>query len=386
MKGGKMTVAMLPVEGGTWLVRLDARGCLVAALHWADEHGPLEGFTTLGFAALDASGRGEFRLPGGRSAPREATHIAARLITADYAQQETLLAPLTAEAAADPGLPPVTFGVMSDIHLVRDEKRLRQALKHVQEADCVLLAGDMTNDGRPEQFARLLGVIDEMLPATPVLAVTGNHDQPQAPLPLVFGGVEDYPHLQARLLARAAALGVRCMADDSGAWRAETGGVTVLGLNAVTHFRRFAFPQGRQLTWLAQQLQEPDARRILLCHAPLCLHHPNRADKQPYLSRDAQLQQLVDDAGRTLFIAGHTHISFSDPVGCVEVDALRRNVYLNTASVPPTTLRHAEPLVDRRWVDGAVTLLRVHADRAEIDARMVSSGKRIARGYYRIPW
>lgn len=386
MKGKKMTVALLPAEGGTWLVRLDARGYLVAALHWADEGGPLEGFTILGFAALDASGRGEFRLPGGRCAPREATHIAARLITADYAQQETLLAPLPAETAADPGLPLVTFGVMSDIHLVRDEKRLRQALQRVQGADCVLMAGDMTNDGRPEQFAQLLRVIDEMLPATPVLAVTGNHDQPPAPLPMVFSGVEDYAHLQAHLLARASAMGMRCTADDSGAWRAEMRGVTVLGLNAVTHFRRFAFPEGLQLAWLTQQLQEPDTRRILLCHAPLRLHHPNRDDKQPYLSRDAQLQQLVDDAGRTLFISGHTHISFSDPVGCVDVDVPRRNVYLNDASVPPTSLRHAEPLVDRRWVDGAVTLLRVYADGAEIDARMVSSGKRISRGYYRIPW
>lgn len=180
------------------------------------------------------------------------------------------------------------------------------------------------------------------------------------------------------------------MQDSSGAFRARLPGVTVFGLNAATHFRRFTFPEKRQLYWLREQLTQTAERSVVLCHAPLRLHQLMSLDEvrnaPPDLGSDTLLQEIVDEAGSVCFVSGHTHISFNDLKGCVELDRARQNIYLNDASVTLSMLRRPECLTDRAWVDGVVTLLTVFEDTVEIAAWGVSAGKRMARGYYRLPW
>ena len=60
--------------------------------------------------------------------------------------------------------------VMSDLHLSKKPWQVRKALK--MGADAVLLVGDLTNDGTPEQMELMRQCIKEVLPDTPVLAVT----------------------------------------------------------------------------------------------------------------------------------------------------------------------------------------------------------------------
>lgn len=384
----KLTFKHIPAQG-LMLFSIDAKGFLAAVLHWADENGPLPGWTSLAVVPLDAYGQGRFTLPGFRAIPPEATHIAARLVRMEGGCSETLMAALH-PAAPVPATPPLAcFGVMSDLHLSGKDWRIRSAMRMVQDVDYVLLAGDMTNDGLPEQMAHFRRCIDEELPGVPVLAVTGNHDLPQRPLPLVFTGTDDHPRLQAYLLERAAAMGAAIQADECGAYRADIAGLSIFGLNAISHFRRFTFPEGRQLDWLQDQLNtRTDGRSIILCHAPLHAHHPNATDKgaPPYLSMDKRLQQLVDQSGRICFIAGHTHVSLSDLTGCAEHDPRRSNIYFNDGSVTLTTLRAPEPMGDPRWTDGVVTRLEIYPQALHICPVSAVSGCRIARGYYRFPW
>ncbi|MGN0399101.1 MAG: metallophosphoesterase, partial [Blautia sp.] len=68
--------------------------------------------------------------------------------------------------------------VMSDLHLSKKPWQVRCALRMGADADAVLLVGDLTNDGTLEQMELMHQCIKEVLPDTPVLAVTGNHDYP----------------------------------------------------------------------------------------------------------------------------------------------------------------------------------------------------------------
>ena len=363
---------------------IQARGALLAALRWADAAGPLPDWTPLAYVPVDADGRGSLHFFGGRAVPSEATHVAAELIGPDLERRETLLAPLP-EGAAAPPLAGTTFGVLSDLHMSAKPGRTARALGLLADTACVLLPGDLTNDGLPEQFLRLHDCIEARLPGVPALAVTGNHDYPVRPLPLVRTGPDDYPAFQDWLLRRAAALGVAVAADESGAWRARLGDVEVFGLNAAAHWRRFVFPGGAQLDWLEAALADAAAaRRIVLCHAPLLAHNPQRrAGEAAYLSRDARLQEILDARGGVVFLSGHTHISPQSMDACATFDAARGNVYYNDGSVVATDLHTLEPLASRDWKDGCVTRLTVAADGVELAAVGVSSGKRLARGYYR---
>lgn len=92
--------------------------------------------------------------------------------------------------------------VMSDLHLSKKPWQVRKALKMGADADAVLVVGDLTNDGTPEQMALMQQSIAEVLPDTPMLAIPGNHDYPHFPNPIIREGFCDFEALQDWLLAR----------------------------------------------------------------------------------------------------------------------------------------------------------------------------------------
>lgn len=235
------------------------------------------------------------------------------------------------------------FLVMSDLHLSRKPWQVRKALAMGRGYDAVLIPGDMTNDGTPPQFNLLYQCIVEILPNTPVLAVAGNHDFPVAPEPKTQDGICDYKTLQEWLLHRQP---LPYQLDESGAYAVSIGYTEILGLNCVGHGRKFQF--GTQLEWLAEHLLHSDAKwHIFLCHAPLRLHSP-AGNTAPYLSRDKELQNILDRQGHCIFLSGHTHISMESPAACVEYDKRHHNLYVNSGSIRPTTL-----LDDARKQNGA---------------------------------
>ncbi|MBQ7886281.1 MAG: metallophosphoesterase [Clostridia bacterium] len=370
--------------------RIEAQGCAMASLYWADGQGPLESWTAFAHVPLDVSGRGEFHEAGGRAIPPSASHAAACLISPDGEVRETLLAPVSSAPACPQEKRPLRIGVMSDLHLSTKPYRIRSAMRLLKEADCILLAGDLTNDGLPEQFELLLRCIEEELGDVPVFAVTGNHDYPVKPLPLVYTGADDYHRFQTWLLERACALGVACQEDESGAYEARLNGCSIFGLNAVSHFRRFVFPDGKQLDWLENGLRACTApHRLVLCHAPLRCHNSNdrKAVNAPYLSRDKRLQSIIEDAGSLCFVSGHTHVSINEEESCAEHDARRGVLYLNDSCVTKTALKKSDGMhQDGEWTDGAALMLTLSEREMEIAARGVLSKKWISRGYYRFSY
>lgn len=275
---------------------------------------------------------------------------------------------------------PLQFAVMSDLHLSKKPWQVRKALKMGESTDAVLLVGDLTNDGTPEQMALMHQCIVEVLPDTPVFAVAGNHDYPHQPSPMIREGICDYEALQDWLLNRQLN---PYILDDSGAWMVRMGEVEIIGLNCVWHWRRFKFKDGAQLKWLEQHLNNSDAQwHIVLCHAPLLGHNPKRSDTKPYLSRDEQLQRIIDVHKNIIFISGHTHVSMESPTGCVEHDEIRNNIYINDGSIRPTTLLTAEGLPNVEPAEGNVVELIIEKTQAAISGISLSNGQRISRSHY----
>ena len=265
--------------------------------------------------------------------------------------------------------------VMSDLHLSKKPWQVRKALKMGVDADAVLLVGDLTNDGTPEQMALVQQSIAEVLPDTPVLAVPGNHDYPHLPSPMIREGFCDFEALQDWLLARQPHPYVL---DDSGAWMVRMGEIEIIGLNCVWHWRRFKFKDGAQLSWLENHLETSDALwHIILCHAPLLAHNPKRSDTKPYLSRDEKLQSILDSHRNIIFISGHTHVSMESEVGCVEYDCHQNNYYINDGSIRPTTLLDADGRAVGDPADGNVVELLVGEDQVTIAGISMITGQRI---------
>ena len=270
--------------------------------------------------------------------------------------------------------------VMSDLHLSKKPWQIRKALKMGTDADAVLLVGDLTNDGTPEQMELMYKCISEVLPDTPVLAVAGNHDYPHQPSPMIREGFCDYEALQDWLLNRQTHPHIL---DDSGAWAVRMGEVEIIGLNCVWHWRRFKFKDGAQLKWLEQHLNHSDAQwHIILCHAPLLAHNPKRSDTKPYLSRDDQLQRIIDGQKNIIFISGHTHVSMESPVKCVQQNENHNNIYINCGSIRPTTKLTVEGFPEAEPADGNVVELLIDEKEVVVTGISVKTGQKIARGHY----
>lgn len=224
--------------------------------------------------------------------------------------------------------------------------------------------------------------IDEALPAGAVFPVIGNHDVPHASGS--DGGCAAYAAFQNRLLSKAENMGYTVsLAPDGRAYSVLIDNIEILALQCVTTGRKFQFPEDAQLDWLENRLKSPGASwRIILCHAPLLKHNPNRNDGAPYLDGNRRLQTLLDRSGRIVFLSGHTHVSPNVLRGNAEYDAARGNIYLDCASAVTTDISGETGLMAPDWNDGCITELYITQDAVEIRMSSISSGTGFARGYY----
>ena len=361
-----------------------ANGSIVASLHWADENGALPEWQPFAYLPIETNGVCMYKMEGNRAIPGNATHVLARAVSADFSSTEECLAPIPNTAQASVEEPVQRFLVMTDLHLSNKPWQVRKALSMGRDYDAVLITGDMTNDGTQEQLELFWQCVTEVIPDVPVFTVTGNHDYPRFPLPQIPYGICDYPALQQKLLDRTADMGISYQQDDSGAYVATMGDTEIVGLNAATHWRRFKFSDNAQLEWLKRHLLESKAKRhIILCHAPLRLHHPYPPEHgECYLSRDSVLQRVLDESQtEIIFLSGHTHYSMNCREGCVEM-AVRNHLYINAGSIRPTALKLDEPLQPECWTDGNVVELLVGENHTRVTGISMKTGQRIARGYY----
>ncbi len=372
-----------PTADGIYTIK--ANGCIAASLYWADENGRLSAWTAFAYLPIQPNGVGEFVFRGGRAIPKEATHVYAEAVHPDFVTRGEILVPIPHLPEVHVTEPSLRFMVLTDLHLSAKPWAVRKALMTASAADGILLTGDMTNDGTPEQMAKFYQYITDLLPDKPVFAVTGNHDFPHDPIPQVPDGVCSYYTMQDALLRNAEQLGWNVEQDVSGAYAAVHGDTEIIGLNAASHWRRFVFRDGEALAWLDHHLEHSTAKRhILLCHAPLFRHTPMRSSAtQPYLSRDKELQRIVNQHRNIIFLSGHTHFSTNCLNGCVQKDE-NGNIHINAGSICPTALKPEEPLQPEEWTDGNGVELSFCDQFTEITGISLKSGRKISRCCYRM--
>ena len=389
---------------GTYTVR--ARGYLLAALRWGRKGKPLENWTPFAYVPIDPYGNGSFRFTGGRAIPVEADCVHALCVSPDFLKQEEGVAEIpeqirrfrsnSADSAVNGGgsarepcdprdSEPVSFSLLCDMHLTKEPWRFGHALQ-MADSEIVLLTGDMTNDGISEQFALLRDCIGRVAGEKLLFPVAGNHDIPRTEVQKEIGEDGEYFRFQKELLDRNGTLERRypCHVEECGAYSVQIGQIDLIGLQCVTSGRKFLFPKGEQMDWLSEHLKvNADAWwHIILCHAPLLAHSPQRQEGSPYLDQNRRLQEIVDSCGRIIFLSGHTHISPNVPQGCVDYDPVNQNIYVNGGSVVLTDAGKADALAPAEWKDGLITELSIGADEVEIRMRSVNSGRNISRGYY----
>jgi len=365
---------------------LKAPGYIAASLHWAEENGALADWQPFAYFPITPNGVGSFSYTGGRAIPADATHVLARAVSADFEDVKEILAPIP-KLAEKNVMSAQRLMVMTDLHLSSKPWQIRKALSMADGYDAVLITGDMTNDGTQAQLERFWDIVLELVPDIPVFTVAGNHDYPKAPLPFVSDGICEYPYLQRVLLDRAEGKGCEVYRDDSGAYAAVMDETAIIGLNAATHWRRFRFPENAQLDFLTQYLHNSTAKQhLILCHAPLANHRPYKEKGEtPYLSRDKQLQQILEESGKPfVFLSGHTHVSMNSSCGCVDRDDCG-NVYINAGSIRPTTLKPDNPLQPEGWTEGNVVELLIDEQKIVVTGISMKTGQRIARGHYSFP-
>ena len=369
---------------GKYVVK--AKGCMLAVLSWGTTVGPLTGWGPFAYVPVDPAGNGIFSFSGRRGIPREATHVWARCYMAGFGSYEDVSAEIPAKylSAVDDTGEPQRFSVLTDLHLASRSWKIRQALM-ATESGTVFLLGDSTNDGLPEQFTGFMACIEETVPEKTIFPVTGNHDILHASRVNSYDGCRYYADFQRCLLAKAEAAGHSISYDPDGwAYAVRIGDLDVIGLQCVTTGRKFLFPESRQIDWLEDYLTSTEAVwHIILCHAPLLAHNPNRNSGAPYLDKNMRLQEIVDRNGRIIFLSGHTHVSPNVMTGNGEYDSDHHNIYLDCGSVVATDTSGELGLMSPDWKDGCKTELIIKKDSVEISMSSIESGVKFPRGYYR---
>lgn len=363
--------------------RVRAKGSILAVLRWGNRDGALEEWGPFAYVPVDPAGNGEFFFPSERGIPEAATHVWAQLFSGDFSIREAVSAeiPEKYRPVRESKEDAVRFSVLTDLHLAVKPWNIRQALR-MTESNTILLLGDSTNDGLPEQFEQFRACVETAVPEKTVLPVIGNHDVARDS---TRDGCAGYAAFQRDLLVRAENKGMPVtFAPDGRAYSIQIGGMDVIGLQCVTEKRLFRFPEGAEIDWLEEHLSTVQAsRHIILCHAPLLLHNPARNSGTPYLNLDRRIQEIADRNGQILFLSGHTHSSPNVLKGNAEYDRQKNNLYLDCGSVVATDTSDEKGMMHPDWKDGCKTELTVTKHEIEICMCSIKNGIKFPRGYYR---
>lgn len=362
---------------------IKAKGYILGILRWGGEEAPLPDWDPFAYVPIDPAGNGSFFFSGRRAIPEAATHIWARLFLPDFSAFEDAAVQIP-QRYLPTGSPQEVqcLSVLTDLHLSAKPWMVKRALGST-ESPVILLLGDSTNDGRSEQFQCFMSCIEKTVPDKSIFPVIGNHDVLHPSHPDSADGCSGYEAFQSALLTGRNGYAVS-FAPDRRAYSVRIGELDVIGLQCVTGGRKFLFPQGEQIDWLEKHLSETSAQwHIILCHAPILRHNPNRNDGPPYLDRNKRLEEIIDRCGRIIFLSGHTHVSPNVLIGSGEYDERHGNIYLDCGSVVDTDISLENGLMAADWKDGCKTELKITRDSLEICMSSISSGMKFPRGYYK---
>jgi Icc-related predicted phosphoesterase len=193
----------------------------------------------------------------------------------------------------------------ADLHFTpQSYDKIRDTMGRVRdEADLLILAGDLTNYGKPSEMESLLNAMVRL--RVPIVAVLGNHDYE--------GGQE------AELMRMMSAEGIKVL-DGTGYERDGVGfagtkgfpggfgrGVlTAFGEREVKAFVQAALDEALKLERALSQLRT-DKRVVVLHYAPIATTVKGEPPEIfPYLGT-SRLVEVVDRHGANLVVHGHAH-------------------------------------------------------------------------------
>src|SRR4051812_35982893 len=197
------------------------------------------------------------------------------------------------------------IAALADIHFSpQSYDRLREPLSHVRdEADLLVLAGDLTNYGKPEEMESLLNALMRL--RMPIVAVLGNHDY------------ESGRHEE--LMKMMVTEGIKVLDGSSyerdGVGFAGTKGflggfgrgvLTAFGEHEVKSFVQAAIDEALKLERALAQVRA--SKRVVVVHyAPVAETVKGEPPEIfPYLG-SARLAEVIDRHGASAVFHGHAH-------------------------------------------------------------------------------
>jgi Icc-related predicted phosphoesterase len=204
----------------------------------------------------------------------------------------------------------VRIAAAGDVHCgTHDNGRVREQFAHVsQEADILLLAGDLTNHGLPEEMACFAKQIADVV-TIPVVAILGNHDvhsekEAEVRAILEAAGITVLEKETAEFTVNGVTVGVAGAKGFGGGFRG--GCASTFGEREM---RLFLAPTLAASDFFASSLRalDTDIRIALMHYAPI----PDtllgeRWELFPFLGAQ-QLGDALDVSGCDLALHGHAH-------------------------------------------------------------------------------
>jgi 3',5'-cyclic AMP phosphodiesterase CpdA len=211
---------------------------------------------------------------------------------------------------------PLKLVQVSDIHFGGEHKAAVEAAVeriHAERPDLVIAAGDLTKDGKVEEFDAVHAWLDRL--PSPRIVTPGNHDTPfVGPREILTRLISPWRRYEDRF-------GKRMNSD----W--DDPRATVVTLNSARAFQlRLNWSKGavsrRQVRDVCADLKQaaPDALKIVVCHHPLIemLGGPMTAK----VHGGTAAAQAFSQAGVDLVLTGHIHAPFVHPYpfadGCTQ--------------------------------------------------------------------
>ena len=198
----------------------------------------------------------------------------------------------------------------ADLHFTpQNYDRIREQMSHVRDqADLLVVAGDLTNYGKPQEMESLLNALVRI--RLPIVAVLGNHDYES--------GQEN------ELMRMMTAEGIKVLDgtayERDGVGFAGTKGfaggfgrgvLTAFGEAPIKAFVQAAIDEALKLERAMAQLRT-DKRIVVIHYAPIGATVQGEATEiYPYLGT-SRLAEVADRHGANLVLHGHAHH------GCIE--------------------------------------------------------------------
>ncbi len=208
--------------------------------------------------------------------------------------------------------PVYRFAVLSDTHISKgdNDDNLIKALELISSekdtTDGLIIAGDITNHGEPQQIEDFYRILDEYCTIENLAIATGNHD---------MGQLDPSGPCRANQIAgRNASLGIE---SDKIYYSVDMGGIKVIVLGDEGNGSNICKITNEQIDFLDEELASgaADGRPcFVICHWPLMWAHGN-AILWPIvapggclgISTSTKIEKLMRQYKNTYYVSGHLH-------------------------------------------------------------------------------